>query len=53
MTVGGRGTLRPPLSGEDSATDMFARIEDLDGMSKKAILVVALLAVALLYVTRR
>jgi hypothetical protein len=32
---------------------MFARIEPPDGMSKKAILVVALLAVALVYVVRR
>jgi hypothetical protein len=32
---------------------MFARSEATPGMSKKAILVVALLAVALIYVTRR
>jgi len=44
---------RPVPRAERGATDMFARIEPPDGMSKKAILVVALLAVALVYVVRR
>jgi hypothetical protein len=42
-----------PTHSEGGATNIGTRDETSIGMSKKAILVVALLAVALIYVTRR
>lgn len=42
-----------PTHSEGGATNIGTRDEPSIGMSKKAILVVALVAVALIYVTRR